>query len=43
MKDELRQIFLSQEIKSASPDQAYNDERLAQTKLLKPADKICIS
>jgi hypothetical protein len=43
MKDLLIKIFLSQQIKSASPDQAQHDERHAQTNLLKPADKICIS
>jgi hypothetical protein len=36
MKDLLRQIFLSQQIKSASPDQAHLDERHGQTNLLKP-------
>ena len=39
MKDELRQIFLSQQIKSAFPDQAHHDERPATTNLLKPATK----
>ena len=31
MKDVLRQIFLSKEIKSASPDQAHHDERAAHS------------
>ena len=43
MKDLPREIFLSQQIKSASPDQAHHDARPARTNLLKPADKICIS
>jgi hypothetical protein len=43
MKDLLRQILLSQQIKSASPVQAHHDERRAQTNLPKPADKIFIS
>jgi hypothetical protein len=43
MKDVLRQIFLSQQIKSASPDQAHHDERCAETNLFKSADKICFS
>jgi hypothetical protein len=43
MKEMLRQIFLSQQMKSASPDQAHHDEGHAETNLLKPTDKICIS
>jgi hypothetical protein len=43
MKELLRQVFLNQQIKSASPGQAHYDERPALTNLLKPADKICIS
>jgi hypothetical protein len=38
-KDMLRQIFLSHQIKSASPDQAQHDETPAQTNPQKPADK----